>query len=153
MAIEIVTTTTLAIGSKVLSHHGAIVSRLAAIDDLAGLNMLCSDKTGTLTKNKMTIQDDAPTYEPNLTQIDLLKQSALAAKWESPPKDALDTLFLRCHLWCPGIQQSLADYAAKNPKITQAEKDEWYTPSPSPPFLPSSLPSQVSNIFKGTTTK
>lgn len=81
MAIEIVTTTTLAIGSKQLSHHGAIVSRLAAIDDLAGLNMLCSDKTGTLTKNKMTIQDDAPTYEPGLTQMDLLKQSALAARW------------------------------------------------------------------------
>eukprot|EP00026_Physarum_polycephalum_P001399 Phypoly_transcript_01400.p1 GENE.Phypoly_transcript_01400~~Phypoly_transcript_01400.p1 ORF type:complete len:1065 (+),score=187.59 Phypoly_transcript_01400:116-3310(+) len=126
MAIEIVTTTTLAIGSKVLSHHGAIVSRLAAIDDLAGLNMLCSDKTGTLTKNKMTIQPDAPTYEPNLTQIDLLKQSALAAKWESPPKDALDTLFLRCHLWVPGIQEAMHDYAEKNPKATQAEKDEWY---------------------------
>jgi len=106
MAVEIVTTTTLAIGSKQLSKFGAIVSRLAAIDDLAGLNMLCSDKTGTLTKNKMTIQDDAPTYEPNLTQMDLLKQSALAAKWDSPPKDALDTLFLRCHLWYPGIKES-----------------------------------------------
>ena len=90
--------------------------------------MLCSDKTGTLTKNKMTIQDDAPTYEPNLTQMDLLKQSALAAKWDSPPKDALDTLFLRCHLWYPGIQQALQDYVASRPQITQAEKDEWYEP-------------------------
>jgi H+-transporting ATPase len=126
MAIEIVTTTTLAIGSKVLSHHGAIVSRLAAIDDLAGLNMLCSDKTGTLTKNKMTIQDDAPTYEPNLTQTDLLKQSALAARWESPPKDALDTLFLRCHLWLPGIKEMQNDFNEKNPKALQAEKDELY---------------------------
>lgn len=126
MAVEIVTTTTLAIGSKVLSHHGAIVSRLAAIDDLAGLNMLCSDKTGTLTKNKMTIQPDAPCYEPGLTQMDLLKQAALAAKWESPPKDALDTLFLRCHLWCPGIQEAVADLVAQNPKIPQTEKDDFY---------------------------
>jgi H+-transporting ATPase len=126
MAIEIVTTTTLAIGSKQLSLHGAIVSRLAAIDDLAGLNMLCSDKTGTLTKNKMTIQDDAPAYEPNTTQMDLLKQSALAARWESPPKDALDTLFLRCHLWYPGVKEALAEYAAAHPNITQIEKDEWY---------------------------
>lgn len=126
MAIEIVTTTTLAIGSKVLSKQGAIVSRLAAIDDLAGLNMLCSDKTGTLTKNKMTIQDDAPTYEPELTQFDLMKQAALAAKWDSPPKDALDTLFLRCHLWCPGIQQQVQELAVKNPHITQAEKDSFY---------------------------
>jgi H+-transporting ATPase len=126
MAIEIVTTTTLAIGSKQMSHHGAIVSRLAAIDDLAGLNMLCSDKTGTLTKNKMTIQDDAPTYEPNLTQMDLLKQAALATKWQSPPKDALDTLFLRCHLWYPGIRDVLAEYVAAHPNILQADKDQWY---------------------------
>jgi H+-transporting ATPase len=126
MAIEIVTTTTLAIGSKQLSHHGAIVSRLAAIDDLAGLNMLCSDKTGTLTKNKMTIQDDAPTYEPNLTQMDLLKQAALATKWESPPKDALDTLFLRCHLWYPGIQELLAEHFASNLTAPQADRDLWY---------------------------
>jgi len=127
MAVEIVTTTTLAIGSKTLSKQGAIVSRLAAIDDLAGLNMLCSDKTGTLTKNKMTIQEDAPTYEPNLTQMDLLKQSALAAKWDSPPKDALDTLFLRCHLWYPGIQQAVIDNFASKPNALQAEKDEWYS--------------------------
>lgn len=127
MAVEIVTTTTLAIGSKQLSGLGAIVSRLAAIDDLAGLNMLCSDKTGTLTKNKMTIQDDAPAYEPNTTQMDLLKQSALAAKWESPPKDALDTLFLRCHLWYPGIKEVMARHVAENPNMTQAQKDEWYS--------------------------
>ena len=44
LAIEIVTTTTLAIGSKELSKHGAIVAKLSAIEDLAGLNILCSDK-------------------------------------------------------------------------------------------------------------
>jgi H+-transporting ATPase len=126
MAIEIVTTTTLAIGSKTMSHFGAIVSRLAAIDDLAGLNMLCSDKTGTLTKNKMTIQDDTPTYEPNITQMDLLKQAALAAKWESPPKDALDTLFLRCHLWHPEIKQVMEEFAQKNPNATIEARDEYY---------------------------
>lgn len=52
MAIEIVTTTTLALGSKELVHDGAIVSRLAAIEDMAGMSILCSDKTGTLTMNK-----------------------------------------------------------------------------------------------------
>lgn len=46
LAIEIVTTTTLAIGSKELVKQGAIVSRLAAIEDLAGMSILCSDKTG-----------------------------------------------------------------------------------------------------------
>lgn len=62
LAIEIVTTTTLAIGSKELVKEGAIVSRLAAIEDLAGMSILCSDKTGTLTLNKMVLQDDTPTY-------------------------------------------------------------------------------------------
>lgn len=126
MAVEIVTTSTLAIGSRQLSKHGAIVSRLAAIEDLAGLNMLCSDKTGTLTKNKMTIQPDAPCYEKGLTQMDLLKQAALAAKWESPPKDALDTLFLRCHLWVPNIHEIVETEAEKHPDWKQADKDDFY---------------------------
>ena len=45
LAIEIVTTTTLAIGSKSLAKHGAIVAKLSAIEDLAGMSILCSDKT------------------------------------------------------------------------------------------------------------
>ena len=46
-----VTTSTMALGSQVLSREGAIVSHLASIEELAGINMLCSDKTGTLTHN------------------------------------------------------------------------------------------------------
>ena len=49
-------TTTLALGARQLASHGAIVARLAAIEEMAGMNMLCSDKTGTLTLNKMVIQ-------------------------------------------------------------------------------------------------
>ena len=125
MAVEIVTTTTLAIGSKTMSKFGAIVSRLAAIEDLAGLNMLCSDKTGTLTKNKMMIQADAPTYMPGLTQMDLLKQAAMATRWDAPPKDALDTLFLRCHLWHPDLKGAVANYTRLHPAAPQAQVDEW----------------------------
>jgi hypothetical protein len=62
IAIEIVCTTTLALGSRQLSQEGAIVTRLASIEEMAGMNMLCSDKTGTLTLNKMVIQDDCPIY-------------------------------------------------------------------------------------------
>lgn len=46
MAIEIVCLTTLAVGARKMSKFGAIVSRLTAIEDLAGMNILCSDKTG-----------------------------------------------------------------------------------------------------------
>ncbi len=94
MAIEIVTTTTLALGSKNLTKHGAIVSRLAAIEDLAGMSILCSDKTGTLTLNTMVIQDYTPIYKDGETQYSLLRYAAMAAKWKEPPKDALDTLVL-----------------------------------------------------------
>lgn len=95
IAIEIVSTTTLALGSRQLSKHGAIVSRLQAIEEMAGMNMLCSDKTGTLTLNKMMIQDYCPTYTehaPDMTSVVLY--AAMAAKWKEPPKDALDTMVL-----------------------------------------------------------
>ena len=92
MAIEIVTTTTLALGSKELSKHGAIVTRLAAIEDLAGMAILCSDKTGTLTLNQMEIQDHTPVYSAGEDQRSLLKYAALAAKWHEPPRDAVMTI-------------------------------------------------------------
>eukprot|EP01038_Epipyxis_sp_PR26KG_P014289 gene14289-19169_t len=94
LAIEIVTTTTLALGSKDLSHHGAIVTRLAAIEDMAGMAILCSDKTGTLTMNKMEIQEETPVYRNGENQYSLLRYAAMAAKWKEPPRDALDTLTL-----------------------------------------------------------
>jgi H+-transporting ATPase len=94
MAMEIVTTTTLSLGSKELSSHGAIVARLAAIEDMAGMSILCSDKTGTLTLNKMVIQEFTPVYKKDQTQYTLLRYAAMAAKWMEPPRDALDTLTL-----------------------------------------------------------
>jgi H+-transporting ATPase len=113
MAIEIVCLTTLAVGARKMSKFGAIVSRLTAIEDMAGMNMLCSDKTGTLTKNKMVIQPEAPSFAPGVNQRDLLRFAAMAAKWEAPPKDALDTLVLRCHLW--------VDNLSADPETAEAE--------------------------------
>ena len=49
-------TTTLALGSRQLAQQGAIVTRLTAIEEMAGMTLLCSDKTGTLTLNTMVIQ-------------------------------------------------------------------------------------------------
>lgn len=94
VAIEIVCTTTLALGSKELSKQGAIVTRLAAIEDMAGMTMLCSDKTGTLTMNKMMIQPETPIYFQGENQYSVLRYAAMAAKWHEPARDALDTMVL-----------------------------------------------------------
>ena len=48
---------TMALGALALSKQKAIVSRLAAIEEMAGVDILCSDKTGTLTKNQLKLGD------------------------------------------------------------------------------------------------
>ena len=83
----------MAIGSRKLALGGAIVTRLGSIEELAGMDMLCSDKTGTLTLGKMKMKDIL-VYEKGLTKRDILKFSALAAKWYEPAKDAIDKLVL-----------------------------------------------------------
>ena len=60
-------TTTLALGSRQLAQQGAIVTRLTAIEEMAGMTLLCSDKTGTLTLNTMVIQ---------VCPLDLIQQMA-----------------------------------------------------------------------------
>ncbi|RNF04529.1 P-ATPase family transporter: proton [Trypanosoma conorhini] len=94
IALEIVVTTTLAVGSKKLSKHKIIVTKLTAIEMMSGVNMLCSDKTGTLTLNKMEIQDQCFTFEEGYDLRSVLVLAALAAKWREPPRDALDTMVL-----------------------------------------------------------
>ena len=94
IALRVVCTTTLALGCHELAAEKAIVARLSSVEELAGMTILCSDKTGTLTLNKMMLQQDLPTFTPGVDRAEVLKMAALAAKWWEPPKDALDTLVL-----------------------------------------------------------
>ena len=59
IAMQVVCTTTMAVGSKHLSEKKAVVARLSAIEELAGMSILCSDKTGTLTKNQARAEEHA----------------------------------------------------------------------------------------------
>ncbi len=87
IAIEIVCTSTLAVGSRRLAESKVIVARLSAIEELAGMTILCSDKTGTLTQNKLSLND--PILIGDMTAQELVFYSALASKRDGG-QDAID---------------------------------------------------------------
>eukprot|EP00743_Colponemidia_sp_Colp-15_P013270 GILK01015361.1.p1 GENE.GILK01015361.1~~GILK01015361.1.p1 ORF type:complete len:1133 (+),score=179.70 GILK01015361.1:112-3399(+) len=88
VATPVVVTAALAVGAHNLSEHQVIISRLSAIEELAGMDILCSDKTGTLTKNELTLSD--PFLLGNTTAEDLILMAALASKRETEGQDAID---------------------------------------------------------------
>jgi H+-transporting ATPase len=90
VALPAVLSVTMAIGAERLAKFKAIVSRLVSIEEMAGMNMLCSDKTGTLTKNELTLGDLEPA--PSVTRDDLILAAALASRRDAP--DAIDAAIL-----------------------------------------------------------
>ena len=78
VAMPTVLSVTMAVGSRLLAHKKAIVTRLAAIEELAGVDILCSDKTGTLTQNKLTLGE--PFCVDGIDQNHLILNAALASR-------------------------------------------------------------------------
>ena len=89
IAIEVVCTATLALGSHSLSSKGIIVARLSAIEELAGMTVLCSDKTGTLTKNKLELLEPV-VLSPDCSADDVVLYAALCSKRAKGNQDAID---------------------------------------------------------------
>jgi H+-transporting ATPase len=81
VALPAVLTVTMAVGAINLARKQAVVSRLASIEELAGIDVLCSDKTGTLTKNIMSVAD--PVTYSGFSIEDLMLYAALSSKEEN----------------------------------------------------------------------
>ncbi|PPQ97632.1 hypothetical protein CVT26_002539 [Gymnopilus dilepis] len=89
IAMPTVLSVTLAVGAQQLAKYKAIVTRITAIEELAGVTILCSDKTGTLTTNKLTIdRNTIHTYGP-FSADDVILLAAYASRTEN--QDAIDS--------------------------------------------------------------
>ncbi len=90
VAMPTVLSVTMAVGARLLAKKEAIVSRLVAIEELAGVDILCADKTGTLTQNKLTLGD--PFSVNNFTADFVILNAALASR--SDNNDTIDLAVL-----------------------------------------------------------
>lgn len=91
VALPAVMSVTMAVGASTLARMQAIVSRLVAIEEMAGMDVLCSDKTGTLTQNALTVGEAIPIDAENPEEVILA--AVLASERDSP--DAIDAAVLK----------------------------------------------------------
>ncbi|KAL0358334.1 UNVERIFIED_CONTAM: ATPase 8, plasma membrane-type [Sesamum angustifolium] len=89
IAMPTVLSVTMAIGSHRLSQQGAITKRMTAIEEMAGMDVLCSDKTGTLTLNKLTVDKNLiEVFPKNADKDTVVLLAARASRIEN--QDAID---------------------------------------------------------------
>jgi H+-transporting ATPase len=109
VAMPAVFSITMALGALGLSKEKAIVSKLSAIEEMAGIDILCSDKTGTLTKNQLT--RGTPILFAAKEAQDCILAASLASKLED--RDAIDTAVIA---------------ALRQPKVLETYKQEKFVP-------------------------
>ena len=90
VALPVMFTVSMAVGSVELAKKGVLVTRLSASEDAANLDVLCADKTGTLTFNRLTYSGATP--QPGFTEDDVLRDGALASN--AANADPIDLAFL-----------------------------------------------------------
>ncbi|WP_230407653.1 HAD-IC family P-type ATPase [Undibacterium rivi] len=90
VALPVMFTVSMALGSKELAKHGVLVTRLSAAEDAATMGILCVDKTGTITMNQLAVTDVIPLEAA--TEADVLFAGALAS--QEANQDPIDQAFI-----------------------------------------------------------
>jgi H+-transporting ATPase len=97
VALPAVLSVTMAVGALNLARRQAIVSKLTAIEELAGVDVFCTDKTGTLTENRMQVAN--PVLLNGYDEAELFRVAALASRREDhDPIDQAIFQYLEEHL-------------------------------------------------------
>ena len=91
VALPAVLSVTMAIGARALARSQAVVSHLPAVEELAGVDILCADKTGTITQNALTLAEPVP-LDPNTDASAVKLAAALASRREG--HDPIDLAIL-----------------------------------------------------------
>jgi len=90
VALPVMFTVSMAVGSIELAQRGVLVTRLSAAEDVANMTVLCADKTGTLTTNRLSVTGVLP--EAGFTDNDVVRHGALASNEAN--QDPVDLAFL-----------------------------------------------------------
>ena len=90
VALPVMFTISMAVGSKELAKRGVLVTRLSAAEDAATMDVLCVDKTGTITMNQLAVTEVIP--QEHSTETDVLIAGALAS--QEANQDPIDLAFL-----------------------------------------------------------
>jgi len=105
-ALPAVLSVTMAVGAIALAKKEAIVSKLVAIEEMAGVDILCADKTGTITKNELAVAE-VKGYGGGTEEL-VLRMAALASKEED--KDPIDNAILEA-VKQKGFEEGIRSYA------------------------------------------
>ncbi len=121
VALPAVLTVTMAVGAIALAKNKAIVSKLAAIEEMAGMDILCSDKTGTITKNQLSLAPLKSFSEASENEI--LFWATLASREED--QDPIDNVIINktktLEIFKTLKNYHLSDFKPFNPVIKRTE--------------------------------
>ena len=82
VALPVMLTVSMAVGARELSTSGVLVTRLSATEDAAAMDVLCIDKTGTITANRLAVARVIPL--PGFSEGDVLRHAAYASEDRKP---------------------------------------------------------------------